>query len=101
MSSNVFKDREFKSWLCRMNSAQNCVVCVVELSDGKIEVCGNPQWGIQTLQKRVKINKRASLEWVPPVDNLNVIEHPLGEIFMKTVLMRKYAAATLRGQVEV
>ena len=96
MSSNVFKDRDFKSWLCRMNSAQSRVACVVELADGRIEVCGNSQWGIETLQKKLKSNKRASLEWVPPVDNLNVIEHSLGEIFMKTVLMRKYAAATLR-----
>ena len=74
MSSNVFKDRDFKSWLCRMNSGKICLACVVELSDGKIEVCENLQWGIQTLQKRAKFDKRASLEWVPPVDNLNVLE---------------------------
>ena len=96
MSSNVFKDKDFKSWLCRMNSAQSRVACVVELADGRIEVCGNSQWGIETLQKKLKSNRRASLEWVPPVDNLNILENPLGEIYMKTVLMRKYAAATLR-----
>ena len=96
MSANIFKDGDFKSWLCRMNSAQNRVTCVVELADGRIEVCGNTQWGIDTLQKRLKSNRRASLEWVPPVGNLNMLEKPLGEIHMKTVLMRKYAAATLR-----
>ena len=77
MSSNVFKDKDFKSWLCRMNSAQSRVACVVELADGRIEVCGNSQWGIETLQKKLKSNRRASLEWVPPVDNLNILENPL------------------------
>ena len=57
-----------------MNPGQIRVACEVELSDGKIEVCGIIQWGIQTLQKRAKFNKRACLEWVPPVDNLNVLE---------------------------
>ena len=74
MLSNEFKDRHFKSLLCRMNPGQIRVARELELSDEKIEVCGNLPWGIQTLQKRAKFNKRACLEWVPPVDNLNVLE---------------------------
>ena len=96
MSCQPFKDPEFMSWLCRMRGANVRVSCVVELDDGKIEVCGNPVWGIQTLQRIQKAKRRVSLEWVPPVGNLKMLEKPLGEIFMNTGLMRKFAAGTLR-----
>ena len=42
MPCQPFKDPEFTSWLCRMRGANVRVSCVVELDDGKIEICGNP-----------------------------------------------------------
>ena len=61
---NPFRSEDFKAWLIKLMDYQAQVCCVVQFGDGRVEVCGSPQWGVKVLSDRLKHVRRASKAWV-------------------------------------
>ena len=93
---NPFRSEEYKAWLINLMNFQAQVCCVVQLGDGRVEVCGDPQWGVKVLSDRIKNVRRSSKAWVPEIGNLELMDRPMGNIYKNHNEMKKYGSKILR-----
>ena len=92
---NPFMESDFKSWVLKFCD-QARVAYIVQFNDGRTKVCGNPAWAVKALTDQLNATRRKSMDWVPSVENLTLMELPLGDIKMKTPMMKRHAALVLR-----
>ena len=88
-------ESDFKSWVLKFCD-QARVACIVQFNDGRTKVCGNPAWAVKALTDQLNATRRKSMDWVPSVENWTLMELPLGDIKMKTPIMKRHAALLLR-----
>ena len=81
---NSFYDPNFKAWCAKLSEHQSRVFCLVKHTNGKVETCGDPQWGLETLGDVVKNVRRASMDWVPDAEGLEVMDRPMKECVNNT-----------------
>ena len=96
MLKNSFMHDECKAWMVKLHEVQARVCSVVQLANGRIEVIGDPKWGIQKLNEFVTSERRASMDWVPEIGDLELMDKPMRKIINDHNAMKKFAARTLR-----